>query len=79
MTAIFGNPELRAQLALAEQLFPKGTIALVETPVSRRAIKQLASPHTKVVQAGNDVTHLVQQLSGTDAVVALPDPKGING
>lgn len=78
MTAIFGNPEPRAQLALAEQLFPKGTFALVETPVSRPTIEQLSRPYTKVVQVRDDITQLIRQLVGIDALVALPDPDGVN-
>lgn len=78
ITAIFGNPEPRAQLALAKQLFPKGTIALVDTPISQQAVKQLSRPYTKAIQAGNNVTEFVRQLAGTDALLALPDPEGVN-
>ncbi len=78
VTAIFGNPEPRAQLALAQQLFPKGTIALVDTPISQQTVKQLSRPYTKVIQAGNNVTEFVRQLTGIDALLALPDPEGVN-
>lgn len=79
ITAIFGNPDPRAQVALAEELFPKGINALIETPGNGQIISRISSPNTKVVQADSNVVQLTQQLGGIDVLVALPDPNGING
>jgi hypothetical protein len=79
VTAVFSNPDPRAQAALARALLGRSTLAAFDSAATHHLIQLLADSAQPIPVAGaQKIDSLLRAADSFDAIIALPDPALLN-